>query len=102
MKMNKIIHRKVTIYYVIIPIIITTIVWLYSYFENNIYDENILTMLIDQVFLPFYITIFWVVFSLYLEDEEMLHVKNYKFQLRLIAFSIIILIGLKLLFRDMF
>lgn len=100
--MNKIlIHKKITIYYIIIPVIITTIVWLYSYYKNNLYDETILSIIIDQLSLPFYITIFWVIFSLYLENEDESHVKLFRFQLKFIAISIFILIILKLLFKNL-
>jgi hypothetical protein len=99
--MKKIIHKKLTIYYIFIPIIIITLVWIYAYNNGNLYDETILSIIIDQLSLPFYITIFWVVFSLYLENNEEKYIKNYIFQLRFIALSIVILIFLKLLLKNL-
>ncbi len=95
-------HKKITIYYIVIPIVLTIVVWFYSYLNNDIFDETVLSFLIDKFFLPFYITIFWVVFSLYLENEEKLMDKTYKFQLLFILMSITFLMLLKALFRDYF
>ncbi|MFA5916872.1 MAG: hypothetical protein WC850_01405 [Candidatus Gracilibacteria bacterium] len=99
--MKKIIHKKLTIYYIFIPIIIITLVGIYAYNNGNLYDETILSIIIDQLSLPFYITIFGVVFSLYLENNEEKYIKNYIFQLRFIALSIVILIFLKLLLKNL-
>lgn len=91
-------HKKIVLYFIITPILITLVIWFYSYYKLNIYDETLLKVLIDSVFLPFYATLFWIVFLFFLEKDDSYFYKIYKTQLIFILICVFLLVLSKLMF----
>jgi hypothetical protein len=101
-QVNKKRHKITILYFIAIPILVIIIFWFYSYFKWNIYDENFLRVLIDNLFLPFYAALFWTIFKFFLEQEDDSLSKIYKIQLTFIFFCVSLIITLKLIFIHYF
>lgn len=91
-------HKEVVNRFIYIPLFIVIIVWIYSYAKSNIYDEQFLLMFIDNLFLPLYSAILWVVMTFYFQYEEKEICQFYVFEIKRIIFCISILITLKFIF----
>lgn len=91
-------HKRVFKKVIFLPIISIIIIWILSYFNWVKISKELINYFIDNIFIVLYISILWVIFSLYINSEEEKYIKNYESQLFTILICITSLISIKFVY----